>query len=67
MNPRSAPPLHSFAGASAPSALAAAEPLSAPTRILAGADHALSDRRHQQVYSRVLIDWLRVVVVEARS
>ncbi|ARS48960.1 MULTISPECIES: alpha/beta hydrolase family protein [Pseudomonadaceae] len=35
-------------------------------RILAGADHGLSDDRHQQAYTRILIDWVSEMVVGSR-
>ena len=35
-------------------------------RIMAGADHGLSDDRHQQAYTRILIDWVSEMVAGAR-
>lgn len=33
---------------------------------MAGADHGLSDDRHQQAYTRILIDWVSEMVAGAR-
>lgn len=35
-------------------------------RTLAGADHGLSEDRHQQAYTRILIDWVSEMVIGAR-
>ena len=35
-------------------------------RTMAGADHGLSEDRHQQAYTRILIDWVSEMVVGAR-
>lgn len=37
------------------------------TRILASADHALSEKEHQRAYTRVLVDWLQEMVIDARK
>jgi hypothetical protein len=36
-------------------------------RVLAGADHALSDEASQRAYSTVLVTWLTEMVLGARS
>lgn len=36
------------------------------SRVIAGADHALSIKEHQQQYTRALIDWLTEMVVGRR-
>jgi dienelactone hydrolase len=39
---------------------------SVTSRLLRGADHALTVKEHQQAYTRYLIDWLTEMVVERR-
>ncbi|HYG06091.1 MAG TPA: alpha/beta fold hydrolase [Stenotrophomonas sp.] len=39
---------------------------SVTSRLIAGADHALTDKAHQQAYTRYLIDWLTEMVVGRR-
>ncbi len=36
------------------------------TRVIADADHALTDKTHQLAYTQLLIDWLKEMVVETR-
>ena len=37
------------------------------SRVLRGADHALTDKRHQAQYTHILINWLSEMVRGARE
>jgi uncharacterized protein len=43
------------------------KPRSITARVIAGADHALSDEKHQRDYTTLLINWLTEMIVGARA
>jgi uncharacterized protein len=43
------------------------KPRSTTARVIAGADHALSDDKHQRDYTALLINWLTEMIVGARA
>jgi pimeloyl-ACP methyl ester carboxylesterase len=43
------------------------KPRSTTARVIAGADHALSDEKHQRDYTALLINWLTEMIVGARA
>lgn len=42
-------------------------PRSLTARVIAGADHALTDAKHQRDYTVLLINWLTEMIVGARA
>ena len=43
------------------------KPRSTTARVIANADHALSDEKHQRDYTTLLINWLTEMIVGARA
>jgi uncharacterized protein len=43
------------------------QPRSLTTRMISGADHALSDEESQKAYTKLLVSWLTEMVIGARA